>query len=156
MRVTQTRLVKTGHTLRTIMLLGQYTFTLLHQCNLNASCLALGAQVKARQGVISSLALHNGVWDVNDGLLTADRVFLATGSHPRDDQLYPDLTTVPLDDALIPSKLSGALCCLNSTVCLTQEKQVIQDGLVRNHHASLLNLCSRVYSESDTSCMRYS
>lgn len=63
--------------------------------------------MKARRGVISSLALSNGIWDINQGLLTADRVFLATGSHPRDDQLYPGPTVVPLDDALIPSKLSG-------------------------------------------------
>ncbi len=68
------------------------------------------AQVKARRGVISSLALNNGIWDINQGLLTADRVFLATGSHPRDDQLYPGPTVVPLDDALIPSKLSGTAC----------------------------------------------
>lgn len=74
-------------------------------------------QVKARRGVISSLALNSGIWDINQGLLTADRVFLATGSHPRDDQLYPGLTNVPLDDALIPSKLSGQVAPAD-TVCV--------------------------------------
>lgn len=74
-------------------------------------------QVKARRGVISSLALNSGIWDINQGLLTADRVFLATGSHPRDDQLYPGLTNVPLDDALIPSKLSGQVTPAD-TVCV--------------------------------------
>ncbi|KAL0048969.1 hypothetical protein WJX82_003445 [Trebouxia sp. C0006] len=74
-------------------------------------------KVKARRGVISSLALSNGIWDINQGLLTADRVFLATGSHPRDDQLYPGPTVVPLDDALIPSKLSGQVTP-DDTVCV--------------------------------------
>jgi len=44
---------------------------------------------------------------VNSSHITADKVFLATGSHPKDDQLYPGLTILQLDDALIPSKLSG-------------------------------------------------
>lgn len=64
-------------------------------------------QVHLRQGLISSLAFADGVWHINDIGVTADKVFLATGSHPKDDQLYPGLPVIDLDDALIPSKLKG-------------------------------------------------
>lgn len=71
---------------------------------------ACAAQVHLRHGSIASLALEDGVWHIagsSGGAATADRVFLATGSHPRDDQLYPGPDVLPLDDALILSKPKG-------------------------------------------------
>ena len=75
------------------------------------SCLP--AQVHMRQGSIAKLALQNNQWHItgsNGAAASAERVFLATGSHPSDSQPYPGPEVIGLDDALIPSKLKGAPC----------------------------------------------
>ena len=72
-------------------------------------------QVHMRHGSIASLALQKHSWHItgSDGAAaTAERVFLATGSHPSDSQPYPGPEVIGLDDALIPSKLKGAPCLL--------------------------------------------
>ena len=75
-------------------------------------------QVHLRQGSIAKLALQGNKWHISGeggASATAERVFLATGSHPRDDQLYTGPRVLPLDDALIPSKLKGAAQILRQT-----------------------------------------
>ena len=84
------------------------------------------SQVHLRQGSIAKLALQGDTWHVSGeggALATAERVFLATGSHPRDDQLYPGPRVLPLDDALIPSKLRGASQTMAPHRSLEQQPQ---------------------------------
>lgn len=66
-------------------------------------------QVTLRKGIVDSLSLHDDIWSVNNGVAFAERVFLVTGSHPRDESPYPDIPVMELDDALIPSKLAGVV-----------------------------------------------
>ena len=70
-----------------------------------------------RRGLIDSLDWMRDSWKVNGGKLTADRVFLATGSVPIEPDGFPGVPSIPLDDALIPHRLEGDLaydctCCL--------------------------------------------
>lgn len=60
-----------------------------------------------QRGRVDSLALTNGVWHINGDQATADRVFLALGSHPKEASPQHCAEAMALDDALMPSKLSG-------------------------------------------------
>lgn len=64
-------------------------------------------QVCLQRGAVDSIALENGVWNINHGKASADCVYLTTGSHPKDHISYPGLAKLALDDALIPSRLAG-------------------------------------------------
>ncbi|KAK9815097.1 hypothetical protein WJX73_007434 [Symbiochloris irregularis] len=74
-------------------------------------------KVCLQRGRVTSMVLEDGLWNINEGRAFAKRAYLATGSHPRDDSPYPDLQKLDLDDALIPSKLSG-LVSSEDTVCV--------------------------------------
>lgn len=60
-----------------------------------------------RRGFVDSLQWLQDSWKIDDGRLTADRVFFATGSVPQEPKGFPGVPRVLLDDALIPSKLPG-------------------------------------------------
>ena len=64
-------------------------------------------QVTMRRGFVESLQWIQDRWEIDDGRLTAARVFLATGSVPQEPVGFPGVPRVSLDDALIASKLSG-------------------------------------------------
>ena len=79
---------------------------------------AVSAQVFLRRGKVDSLDLQDGRWNVNQGQALAERVFLTTGSHPKDHNPHKNVISLPLDDALIPTKLSGAIAAAQPTRCL--------------------------------------
>ena len=60
-----------------------------------------------RRGFVDSLQWLQDSWKIDDGRLTSDRVFLATGSVPQEPSGFPGVPRVSLDDALIPSTISG-------------------------------------------------
>lgn len=60
-----------------------------------------------RRGFVDSLAWMRDSWNIDDGRLTAECVFLATGSSPREPDGFPGIPYIPLDDALIPPRLPG-------------------------------------------------
>ena len=69
---------------------------------------------------MDKLEQKNGTWSINSGQAFADRVFLVTGSHPKDDSPYPKVSSIALDDALIPSKVKGALSLCNLSCLATR------------------------------------
>ena len=63
-----------------------------------------------RRGFVGSLAWMRDSWKIDDGRLTAECVFLATGSSPQEPDGFPGIPYIPLDDALIPPRLPGDSC----------------------------------------------
>ena len=60
-----------------------------------------------QRGFVDSLNWMRDSWKINDGRLTAECVFLATGSSPQEPDGFPGIPYIPLDDALIPPRLPG-------------------------------------------------
>lgn len=131
-------------------------------------------QVELRRGHVSTLDHANGSWSINKGQAFADTVYLVTGSHPRDQQLYPGLKHLSLDHALIPTKLTGvqpicfsprhvqphwlyklALLCwghhCRAAVFKTGSCAHSQPAFL--HVAGLLNACAGLVSAQDTVCV---
>ena len=67
-------------------------------------------QVTMRRGLVESLDWMQDSWKIDGGRLTADCVFLATGASPQEPDGFPGIPYIPLDDALVPPRLSGESC----------------------------------------------
>ncbi|KAK9820665.1 hypothetical protein WJX74_002371 [Apatococcus lobatus] len=73
--------------------------------------------VTMRRGFVDSLDWMRDSWRIDDGRLTADCTFLATGASPQEPDGFPGLPYIPLDDALIPPRLPGHVSS-EDTVCV--------------------------------------
>lgn len=65
-------------------------------------------RVTSITGTVNHLAKQKDVWKPLQGAITADRVVMAPGSHPRPNPMfdqYPHITPLHLDTALAPSTL---------------------------------------------------
>ncbi|KAK9820690.1 hypothetical protein WJX74_007121 [Apatococcus lobatus] len=88
-------------------------------------------KVTMRRGFVDSLQWLQDRWEIDDGQLTADRVFLATGSIPQEPVGFPGVPRISLDDGLVPSKLPG---------CVTSEDTVCVVGSSHSAMLVLMNL----------------
>ncbi len=67
-----------------------------------------------RRGLVDCLDWQHDSWRIDHRQLSADRAFLATGSAPQDTDVLPGVPVIPLDEALIPSKLPGRYLSVES------------------------------------------